>query len=274
MRLRGLLALCAVVACLRCTRCDDARPPTRFATFNIKNFPQHARQIEGAFDEIVELDAPFIAVQEIADPVLFARTAVDRLGPTWQFAHLDTGATELSHHNGVLFDRRAWRLEASFAHDETRIGGHYKPTLEVRLRPAGGGELVRVLVVHLKSGGAYVDVRARQLDALETIIRKTSLPTIVLGDYNATGDADRARLASLARGTHLVWATEALACTAFWSREDGCYRSRLDHVLMTAHPSGVEVRGGCAAHGCDWEASCPRYYHEVSDHCPVVVTVE
>ncbi|MDX2087351.1 MAG: endonuclease/exonuclease/phosphatase family protein [Kofleriaceae bacterium] len=274
MTRRALLAVCAVVACLRWTRCDEARPPTRFATFNIRNFPQHVRQIEGAFDEMVGLAASFIAVQEIADPVLFTHMAHARLGPSWQFAHLDTRATELNHHNGVLFDRRAWSLVATLAHDETRLGESYKPTLEVRLRPAGGGDVVRVLVVHLKSGSAYVDVRAQQLDALATIIRKSPLPTIVLGDYNATGERDRARLARLARETHLEWATEALACSAFWSREDGCHRSRLDHVIMTAHPSRVEVRGGCAAHGCEWEASCPRYYHDVSDHCPVVVTVE
>lgn len=274
MKLRTLVAVCALAACVRCVRCDDARMPTRFATFNIKNFPQHARQVEGAFDEMARLEASFIAVQEIADPILFARTAVERFGSSWQFVHLDTHAAELSHHNGVLFDRRAWSLVGTLAHDETRIGARYKPTLEVRLRPSRGGEVVRVLVVHLKSGGAYVDVRARQLDALEAIIRKSPLPTIVLGDYNATGDSDFARLASLARSTHLVWATESLACSAFWSREDGCYRSRLDHVLMTAHPSRVEVRGGCAVHGCEWEASCPRYYHDVSDHCPVVVTVE
>ena len=96
----------------------------------------------------------------------------------------------------------------------------------------------------------------------------------MLGDYNATGDADRARLAGLADRTHLVWATEPLACSAFWSREEGCYRSRLDHVLMTARPRHVEARGGCATHGCEMEASCPRYYSEVSDHCPVVVTFD
>ena len=135
------------------------------------------------------------------------------------------------------------------------------------------GKSVRLIVVHLKAGGENADIRAQQHLALAKIIGYRNERTIVLGDFNATADPDRASISALARGTGLVWASEDLACSAFWSRDDGCYRSRLDHILMWQAPASVSAAGGCATHGCAWEASCPNYAHEVSDHCPVVIEI-
>ncbi len=173
-----------------------------------------------------------------------------------------------------MFDRAAWTLASVQIHDETRLGNN-KPVLDVRLR-GPGGDVVRVLVVHLKSGTPGRDVRARQHSALVPIVRAAVASgdrVVVMGDFNATEDADRADLASLARATHLAWATEPLACSAFWRREDGCWRSRLDHVLTFAPPSAVAVAGACATEGCERQDRCPLYVREVSDHCPVVVTL-
>jgi endonuclease/exonuclease/phosphatase family metal-dependent hydrolase len=96
---------------------------------------------------------------------------------------------------------------------------------------------------------------------------------VVLGDFNATTGGDRADLAALARAAGLVWATEPLACSAFWDRDDGCPSSRLDHVLTWAAPASVAAAGACATDGCAWHDRCPLYADEVSDHCPVVVSV-
>jgi endonuclease/exonuclease/phosphatase family metal-dependent hydrolase len=273
--MRWLVVAIAVILGVRAVACRDADPPLRFATFNIEDFPKDQRQIDGAFDEIKRLDADFIAVQEIVDPALFSAEAVNRLGGAWQFAAIDTAPRlHPTHHIGVLYDRRKWTVVDLTMHDETRLGSTHKPTLEVRLRPAGGGEVLRVLVVHLKAGGENADIRAAQTLALGRIIAYRNERTIVLGDFNATSESDRTSIAALARRTNLVWATEALGCSAFWSRDDGCFRSRLDHVLMWQSPARVEAAGGCATHGCGWEESCPTYAEHVSDHCPVVVTLE
>ena len=263
--------------------CRDEVTTQRFATFNIENFPKDARQIDGAFAQIAALGASFVAVQEISEPALFAREAARRLGAAWEFVHLDTapwtpwtrGAGK-SHHNGVVFDTQVWTFLSSRAHHETRIGERHKPTFEVRLRPAGGGAIVRVLVVHLKSGGANDDIRERQLRGLERILAKgePDEPTILLGDFNATSDRDRTNLAALASGGRVTWATRDLPCSAFWSRETACPRSRLDHVFTSQRPLRVEAAGACATHGCDASESCPVWTEHVSDHCPVVVTVE
>jgi endonuclease/exonuclease/phosphatase family metal-dependent hydrolase len=217
-------------------------------------------------------------VQEIGEPETF-EIASRRLAGRWGFAHVDTrpiGERRPGHHIGVLFDKAIWTLVSTRVHDGTRLeGGRHKPVLDVRLR--SGDTTVTVLVVHLKSGGDAHDIRARQLAALAKIVAQVELrhdQVVLLGDFNATGASDRRDLAQLASKTGLWWASEPLACTAFWNRDDGCPRSRLDHVLMSEPPRSIHAAGACATRGCDWEASCPLYTQWVSDHCPVVVTAD
>jgi endonuclease/exonuclease/phosphatase family metal-dependent hydrolase len=262
------------IALVLAWRCHDEPARVRFATFNIENFPKDSRQIEGAFREIAALDASFVAVQEIGRPELFLREAKRRLGTQWDFASIDSrpiGERRPGHHIGVLFDRSKWTFAGITVHDGTRLdAGRHKPTVEVRLR--AGGRVLHVLVVHLKATSDGREIRARQHAALIAIVREVKRSGerfIVLGDFNATADGDRVDLARLAAVTRATWATEALACSAYWSRDDGCPRSRLDHILMSFPPGRVRGAGGCASVGCDWQASCPVY---VSDHWWVVVT--
>ncbi len=269
------LALIAVVALamVRCHACTTADPPWRFATFNIEDYPKNAGQSAAAFAEIARLDASVVAVQEITDPETFAHEATMRLGPSWAFAAVDTGPSP--HYLGVLYDTRAWTHRATIRHAETMLEGRHKPTLEVRLRAVATDDDVHVFVVHLKAGGDGRDIRARQYPALASILAgvPAGARAILLGDFNATDDrGDRDDLARLAAGAKLTWATEDLACSAFWDRDDGCFRSRLDHVLTWTRPRRVEALGACATEGCARQDRCPRYLEQVSDHCPVVVT--
>jgi len=253
------------------------REPLRFATFNIEDFPKDDRQVAGAFAEIASLGASFVAVQEIVETDRFERAMREHLGADWQCA-FEPSPRHPNHHLGVVFDRRVWSLAGLRVHDGTRLEeGRNKPTLEVRLRGADG-RVVRVLVVHLKAGGDGRAIRARQYAALAAIAETAQASgerVVLLGDFNATDDdGDRADLAALAARAHLVWASEGLACSAFWDRDDGCFRSRLDHVLTWSAPAKVEAAGACATEGCDYQDRCPLYRDEVSDHCPVVVTVD
>lgn len=255
--------------------CHDAPRPLRIATFNIEDFPKDDRQIAGAFAELAALDAPIVGVQEIMDPRAFTTAMRSSLGAEWQVAF--EPFVELGYrHTGVLFDRRRFTLIATTTHDETMLGGDHKRVLDVRLRPAEGGTPVRVLVVHLKAGGDVRDreIRQRQHRALRDIIKTVSRSgdrIAVLGDFNATHDLeDRGDLAALSNSSGLAWSTEPLACSAFWRRDDGCPRSRLDHVF-TWESGTATAAGACATSGCDWQNSCPVYSREISDHCPVVV---
>lgn len=271
-----ILAMLAVAAIIhQCGSCSSPEPQRwRLATFNIEDFPKHARQVEAAFAEMASFDAGIIAVQEITDTALFATTARARLGEAWKFV-ATAAPRDRDHHLGVLFDGRAYSHVSTRIHDGTRLAGRHKPTLDVELRPKDADETIRVLVVHFKSGGENHPVRRRQYTALAAIVREVKAvnPRVILvGDFNATGEADRRDLAKLAELTSTTWASEDLACSAFWSRADGCARSRLDHAITTLAPSDVTAAGACATEGCDWQERCPIYFEEVSDHCPVVLT--
>ncbi len=276
MRRFVVLLLVVVAAWHGLERGDDGARPLRIATFNIEDFPKDERQIAGAFGEIVQLDASIVGLQEIMDPARFASAARAGLGE--HVAVVFEPFVEVGYrHNGLLFDTRAFELVSTRMHDETRIGGRHKGVLEVRLRPRGGGTVVRVFVVHFRSGTEGRATRAAQHAALAPIVRRAASSgerVVVLGDFNATDDrGDRADLASLARGAGLQWSTESLACTAFWRRQDGCPRSRLDHVI-TWRAGRPSVAGACASEGCDWQSSCPIYREHVSDHCPVIVELD
>jgi endonuclease/exonuclease/phosphatase family metal-dependent hydrolase len=271
----GILVVAAVVAARRCRD----QPPLRWraATFNIEHFPKDQRQVDGAFAEMATLGATIIAVQEITDTELFTVTARTRLGASWQFVPEHAPDGTFDHQIGVLFDREAYAFVRRRVHAGTRLEGRHKPTLDVELRDRTSGDTLRVLVVHFKSGGDSHPIRRRQYAALATIVadvQRSGARIIVLGDFNATGEPDRADLTQLAATTRTTWATEDLACSAFWDRIDSCPTSRLDHVLTTMPPVETRAEGGCAEVGCDTQDRCPLYEEHVSDHCPVVVTFE
>lgn len=276
MKLRwGLLAIAAFACALRCTCRHAPREPVRIATFNIEDFPKNRKQIDGAFAEIRTTHASIVGVQEIGSAGLLAHEARWRLGDTWELVHVDTGpdGDGIRRNLGVLYDSARWKLLGKRVFNGTRLGSNHKPVLDVRLQD--GSLIVHVLVVHFKAATDGRPVRAAQYRALREIVRevqRSQEKVVLLGDFNATEPADRDDLATLARDTSLVWASEPLACTAFWRREDGCPRSRLDQVLTSSSPAKIEVAGACAREGCDATPSCPLYAREVSDHCPVVVT--
>ncbi|HTJ46783.1 MAG TPA: endonuclease/exonuclease/phosphatase family protein [Kofleriaceae bacterium] len=261
-------AVCAVLAFGALRRCEfarnRAREPLVVATFNIEEFPKDDAQVDGAFAILAGTGAQVIALEEIFDAGAAEAAAQRWLGPSWRFA--SAGTT-----NGVAYDTRAFTFVRAALHRETSIDGRGMPTTEIVLRDRSGDEL-HLFVVHLKSGAAGRGLRAKQHAGLRAMLAGAHGRTIVLGDFNATEDADRDDLAALATTTHLTWATEPLACTAFWRRDEDCPTSRLDHALTWTAPSEVRARGACDD-GCDVRDRCPAYRDVVSDHCPVVISL-
>jgi endonuclease/exonuclease/phosphatase (EEP) superfamily protein YafD len=122
--------------------------------------------------------------------------------------------------------------------------------------------------------GSGNPTRTRQLDALAPELaaaRADGDDVYVLGDFNATGPDDRALIARIAASTGLTWASRDLPCTAYWSRADGCIGSALDHVLAPRPARDVFAADPCRRDGCALREQCPVFFHDVSDHCPVVV---
>ncbi|MCC7535978.1 MAG: endonuclease/exonuclease/phosphatase family protein [Deltaproteobacteria bacterium] len=278
----GLLAFAVAAALALATPLDECSigGGTRIASFNIEHFPKNDRQVAGAFAAIAELQAPVVGVQEITDPARFAREARARLGDSWRFVAARNGN---DHKVGVLFDSARMTLLSAREHTGTIVVKGAKPVLEARLvareeqqaAEDDPSRVVRLFVVHLKSGADNHGVRARQLRALTIILaasRDSGERIVVVGDFNATQDEDRRAISELAERTELVWASEGLGCTCYWARRDGCLASALDHVL-TSVPADVEARGPCETEGCDPQGRCPVFHSEVSDHCPLTADV-
>ena len=279
MRFRRVVAVAAAVIAARVV-CGgdgdgdaDRRPPLRLATFNIEDYPASDRQETGALAAIRDTGASVVAVQEIMDPPRFRRAVRAALGASWSTAFVALEQRSL-HAVGIAFDRRAARLAWARTSRATVVYPGARPTLEARLHPRGGGNAMRVFVIHLKAGGEGHAVRARQLDALAPELARARADgddVYVLGDFNATGPADRALVARIAGGAGLTWASRDLPCTAYWDRDDGCLGAALDHVLVPRPPRAVFAAEPCRTNGCALRDRCPAFVHDVSDHCPVVV---
>lgn len=259
-------AACALVATF--VSSSPADPSLRVATFNIEYYPKSEAQAERALDVIASLDAPIVAVQEITAPYHLANLARTRLGDSWRL-------TVVNHRfaTGVLFDARRFTHVATHTHTSTIVFPAAIPVLEVHFDEVATGECLRVFVVHWKAGGEHYPTRKRQMDAFAPILesaRGAGDRIVVLGDFNATSDDDRLRIAALAKGAGVEWATRAVGCTCFWQRERDCVGSALDHVLTTERVRHVRTAGACAG-GCPTTDRCPAWRDEVSDHCPVVV---
>ena len=167
--MKRFLAISVVVLIVRAQWCGgDDSEPVRVATFNIENYPKSERQIRGAFELIRELDVAAVGVQEITDPEAFSRHAREHLGPAWRFVHCDPCPVQGV---GVLYNDAGLDLLSTRDYDETQTYRTAKPAFEARLRPDGGGEIVRIVVVHLKSQSDHVDTRRRQLLALQPVMR-------------------------------------------------------------------------------------------------------
>ncbi len=257
----------------------EPRPSLRVATFNIENYPKSPRQEAGAFEAIRQVGVAALGVQEIVEPAAFADAARRRLGERWRFVHAEGGPKQRV---GVLFDGGELELLSTHTHRETEaVYPGAKPTFEARLRPAGAslfgpsaGEVLRLLVVHLKAQGDGAELRRAQYQALRPVFAAAMASgerVVLLGDFNATNDSDRDELGALARATGAAWASRDLPCTSYWARADGCRGSALDHVLTWSPPRRIAARGPCESEGCSPGARCPIFREEVSDHCPVVV---
>jgi endonuclease/exonuclease/phosphatase family metal-dependent hydrolase len=243
------------------------RKELRVATFNIEYYPQTESQAQKAMDVIASLDAPVVALQEIRDKRHLEKTARARLGETWRFV-----GTDHAFSTGFLFDSAKVKLLSTTTYQETVVFPGAIPAFEARF-DNGGGDPYRVMVIHLKAGGENFPTRKRQFDALEPIlkeIRKTKEAFVLVGDFNATGADDRARIKELAYNADLIWASHHLKCTCFWQRELDCVGSPLDQMLTSVDWESIHVAGECAK-GCPASDRCPAWRREVSDHCPVVL---
>lgn len=150
------------------------------------------------------------------------------------------------------------------------------------------------MVVHLKAGGSYTSYRkrAQQYKMLKSIFiqYEQKYPQIVmLGDFNTTGYDERTqdydRFIDMVSGMNVYDSSQNIVCTSYWSGatwDDNIEEpSNLDHILISKElRKNKKMQFSVGAH-CK-QVQCKEAkrdelgetYENVSDHCPISVTIQ
>ncbi len=288
------LALLAIVVAVGARRWGG--PSLRIATFNIERFGDDDKitDLPKLVALLEQLDADVIAVQEIVDPELFARTVEKMRVPGRSYRlSLSRCGGQSRMRVGFIYDARRVTFSGTQEFPELDPGGEGRCTLGERPGLLGKFAIddtrLELLAVHLAARGDEEHSMKRRWQwerALKIVAgrRAGGVRSIaVLGDTNSTGYLDdrfgeRTFLEQKLAEADLVLRTAALPCSTYY-RPDGGEKlapSMLDHFAATPD---FPVRGEARVHGYCAETKCrpldldesPKERHTVSDHCPVSV---
>jgi endonuclease/exonuclease/phosphatase (EEP) superfamily protein YafD len=181
--------------------------------------------------ELVASDADVIVLQEVTPEHLASMQGSD-LWATYEhrLAHALPG-----YQGGLILSRFA------FSTDEVvDLGG--SPMLRATIQTPSGA--LDIIDMHASApiNAENTAVWLRQLDELTTIAADTSLPHLVIGDFNATLDHEPLRRV-VASGLRDAVREAGWGYGATWPRWDGVIPSlmRLDHALVSAEVSVLSV---------------------------------
>lgn len=268
----------------------------RIATFNIRWYgiggdldapkPEHRNPALRAFLADHLADAEVIVFEEILD-VEQLRAEVAPAG--WSCV---TYASTAPQHQFVVACH-APSLVLTREADDDDFG--YQPLAMSSLRPAvhgtlreasTGKPLAHLLGVHLKALPnataqrlEQAEILAQRLETLEAI--GDELPVVVLGDFNAHRAIDSKQAADDWFLIDDVFASHQLAldwidypfANTFRDKTDRGFR--LDHMwLGRATASEVTVAGPCNLPWASGQAAIETHFDTISDHCPLIATVE
>jgi endonuclease/exonuclease/phosphatase family metal-dependent hydrolase len=253
------------------SRPEDA---LRIATYNLRNFPAPAHDLEYVASTLEALAADIIAFQEVRDP-----GALVPLLPMHSVRVSARGGLR-AQKLGLAIDTRRVQLRTEPWEDaRVDLGGRVRPAFVAELETAIGQ--LSIVNVHLKAGRQGAEARRTQWSSLCDLVAELQRPIVVLGDFNATGGAaERTELADVLRSADLV-PLHNDGCSAYWDgvRHDGWQEpSLLDLAFMSnAAEIGALDRpvahAHCARHACEpfvsTEAHPDRDLLRASDHCPV-----
>ncbi len=271
-------------------------------TFRDEAHPDRASDVQWLSCAIASLSVDVVAIQEFKKHARAQRATAEllaaldlRTGGRWRVV-LDACPHANQPHIGFLFDASRvgasgfTTLPALNPHGEPCAGAQH-PGLAGRFRFAGGSD-VTLVVVHTKSGWDNEDrqLRAHTFEALGRAYRALGDDpgdVVFLGDFNTEGcphcdpaitpQQELHELAQIAARADppLRLLPASLPCS--YAGDEG-FRL-LDHALAPFHMqaaarSRVEVHGICRELRCTGDATQSGAHAVLSDHCPLVVTLE
>jgi endonuclease/exonuclease/phosphatase family metal-dependent hydrolase len=300
--IKGIFTLC--ITCLISLNLFAAKPITRIATYNIRNYKKsslanspttHKTEL---LNIIKTTKADLIAIQEIVDDYDF-KSFVRRYLPSFKVALSKCGGLG-NQKLGFLYNTKVYQLQEFYEDHSIKDRAS---ECKSGLRPAAIGIFkkkysrlkIAAISVHLKAGGGQnnADIRYKQLKKLSKIIaglRDDNYKHLaVMGDFNTTdyllGNHNYDRFVDFTLKNNLIDFSEELECTAYWwgGIDDGLnYGSVLDHVMISESlydsfdSSHSKVMAHCNKVRCKAkdDITLGRSYTQVSDHCPVVATLK
>ena|GEM_PF-3463771 len=240
------------------------------ATFNIEWFGNYKKDYGALFSEIKGFDV--VGVQEITDPDLFRRMAIQSLGKNWKFVATDYPIQKV----GLLFNGGNIKPLRFEKFDELNLGHRQRrPGFLGQFEYGKTGFMFEVMVVHLKSGSRKKDISTRQAQwkVLAKIFNRKKVARknmVLLGDMNSFDrkGEDLNQLQPFVNKTGFLLAN-AGDTNAMTVKCGG----RIDHILVSPalapHLEGVSVGGACRLDRKTHKEESSYYWENVSDHCPV-----
>lgn len=290
----------------------EAIAKLRIGTYNIRNFDYDERSHvptnkNKLYETLKEMNFDFIAVQEINEAEIFENYIERSFKGRYGVVLSKCGGAH-GQKLGFVYDKDLFSL-VNFKED-LRITNPFAPNNGLCYdgsRPLAIGtfknkkndKVFAAMSVHLKSGGhaRSIQKRFKQLELINDVIKEHKQKGIknfvVMGDFNSTEYIFRGQgrndFANMAKKMNLDDVTSDLSCTAYWwgGRRDGKqHPSQLDHILISGDfgsenksskvKATTQSYGHCAKLACEVtrDERMGDSYDEVSDHCPLVSTIE
>lgn len=273
-------------------------PALRVGTYNIREFGVQT-DLMRLRALLAETNADILALQEIQNTDMLGQVATDLSTVTSRSyqAVVSRCGGKRTMHLGFLYDTDRVQLDDTREFPELRDDDRGSCSQGDRAGLLGvfsvrsGLRRIRtyLLTVHFPAGSDFRQAQARQdfwaraLGIVSRLRAGGEKRVLLLGDVNSTGYRDDAYGERTAihrsveqAGFRLL--TPGLACTEYWrpSVFSSYLPSHLDHLASTRELQTVgepTVQGHCAALRCQPTAQMPSDYNDVSDHCPVLVTL-
>lgn len=144
-----------------------------------------------------------------------------------------------------------------------------RPAVHGILKDASGRRLLQIVGVHLKAMPDKSDVRRQQVQMIADYLdgRADQEPAIVVGDFNAYED-DSAVFADIFGDT-----LKSVTIREDYTFRDAQYRNKFDLAFVSPSLiSGITERVAGPCNG-GTTAQISKYNQDVSDHCPVNLTL-